>query len=271
MSISISGSNAMSGLSGMDTNFDTVLAKLKSVESTQIRRLEAWKSDWKLRYEAFGKIIEQVQAASSMLSTLGDRNSFVTKNTASSAQNIVTAVASAAAQDVQHSIHVQQMASNAIWANTGHVFDAKTDLINTTDSPQTFEFSYAGKKHSMVVPAKTTLDSFASMVNNSVDNPGIKVSLVRTGSGYVFQVAGKSTGAANDLIIHSSNLVGMNAAGSTSVWQSNAALDMGQALTNPTHFAYDLLMEDGNRFSIWSHRSTPRSGAPLPVWTDPAI
>lgn len=250
MSISISGSNAMSGLSGMDTNFDTVLTKLKSVESTQIRRLEAWKSDWKLRYEAFGKIIEQVQAASSMLSTLGDRNSFVTKNTASSAQNIVTAVASAAAQDVQHSIHVQQMASNAIWANTGHVFDAKTDLINTTDSPQTFEFSYAGKKHSMVVPAKTTLDSFASMVNNSVDNPGIKVSLVRTGSGYVFQVAGKSTGAANDLIIHSSSLVGMDAAGSTSVWQSNAALDMGQALTNPTRFAYDLLMEDGNRFSV---------------------
>ena len=77
MSISISGSNAMSGLSGMDTNFDTVLAKLKSVESTQIRRLEAWKSDWKLRYEAFGKIIEQVQAASSMPSS---RNAFCSRN-----------------------------------------------------------------------------------------------------------------------------------------------------------------------------------------------
>ena len=37
------------------------------------------------------------------------------------------------------------------------------------------------------------------MVNNSTDNPGIKVSTVQTGAGYVFQVAGKSTGAANDI------------------------------------------------------------------------
>ena len=41
MAISISGSNAISGLSGSDTNFDTVLANLKKVESTQLNNLEA--------------------------------------------------------------------------------------------------------------------------------------------------------------------------------------------------------------------------------------
>jgi hypothetical protein len=59
MASTISGSNAISNLSGSDTDFDTVLANLKKVESTQLNRLTAWKSDWKLRYDAFDKVIEQ--------------------------------------------------------------------------------------------------------------------------------------------------------------------------------------------------------------------
>ncbi len=44
MGISISGSNAISGLGGSDTNLVTkVLEQLKEIESTNINRLEAWK------------------------------------------------------------------------------------------------------------------------------------------------------------------------------------------------------------------------------------
>ena len=185
-----------------------------------------------------------------MLATLANKNSFVTKNVTSSDSNIISAVASASADDIQHTINVSQVASNAIWANTGHVFSSKTDIINTSGTSQTFSYSYAGKEYSMAVPANTTLDSFVSMVNNSSENPGIKVSIVQASSGYVFQVAGKSTGAANDLVIHSSGLVGMSATDATSVWSTNSALDMGNTLTNPTKFAYDLIMEDGNTFSV---------------------
>ena len=250
MASTISGSNAISNLSGSDTNFDTVLANLKKVESTQLNRLEAWKSDWNLRYEAFGKVIEQVSTASNVLATLANKNSFVTKNVTSSDSTVITAVASAAADDVQHTINVTQMASNAIWANTGHVFSSKTDIINTSGTSQAFSYRYAGKEYSMDVPANTTLDSFVSMVNNSVDNPGIKVSVVQSSSGYVFQVAGKSTGADNDLVIHSSGLVGMDATGTTSVWTTNSTLDMGSTVSDPTNYAYDLIMEDGNTFSV---------------------
>ncbi len=182
MSVSISGSNAISGLGGQDTDFDKVLSQLKKIEQTQLNRLEAWKSDWNLRYEAFTQIIEQIQAASSMLSQLSDKNNFVTKLVQSTNDGVITAVANAAAQDVQHSIKVSQVASNAIWANTGHVFDSKQDLINTTGEPQYFSYTYAGKRHDFKVPANTTLESFASMINNSSDNPGIKVSLINTGS-----------------------------------------------------------------------------------------
>ncbi len=250
MGSSISGSNAISNLSGSDTNFDKVLANLKKVESTQLNRLEAWKSDWKLRTDAFAKVIEQVSTASTVLSSLANKNSFVTKTATSSDSKIITAVASAAADDVQHTVNVTQVASNAVWANTGHIFSSKTDIINTSGSSQTFSYSYAGKEYSINVPANTTLDSFASMVNNSVSNPGIKISIVQANSGYVFQVAGKSTGADNGLVIHSSNLLGMNSSGATSTWKTNNLLDMSSTVTDPTNFAYDLIMEDGNKFSV---------------------
>ena len=250
MGSSISGSNAISNLSGSDTNFDTVLANLKKVESTQLNRLEAWKSDWKLRYDAFGTVIEQVSTASNVLSTLANKNSFVSKTVTSSDSNVITAVASASADDVQHTINVTQVASNAVWANTGYVFSSKTDIINTSGASQKFSYSYAGKEYSIDVPANTTLDSFASMVNSSVSNPGIKISIVQASSGYVFQVAGKSTGADNGLVIHSSNLVGMSSSGATSTWKTNNLLDMGSTVTDPTNFAYDLIMEDGNKFSV---------------------
>ncbi|WP_298031538.1 flagellar filament capping protein FliD [uncultured Desulfovibrio sp.] len=251
MAISISGSNSISGLSGNDTNFDKVLAQLKKIESTQLNRLEAWKSDWNLRYEAFGKLIEQVQAASNLLSTLADKNNFVTKNVTSSNENILTAVANASAQDVQHTIKVSQVASNAIWANTGHVFDSKTDVINTTGTTQYFRFNYAGKDHEIKVPAGTTLESFASMVNNSTENPGIKISLIQSGSGYVFQVAGKDTGTDNNLIIYDNNLVGMGTTGSTtSTWLTNNKLDISQNVTDPTEYTYDIVLQSGVKKSV---------------------
>ncbi len=251
MAISISGSNSISGLSGNDTNFDKVLEQLKKIESTQLNRLEAWKSDWNLRYEAFGKLIEQVQAASNLLSTLADKNNFVSKNVTSSNENILTAVANASAQDVQHTIKVSQVASNAIWANTGHVFNSKTDVINTTGTTQYFRFNYAGKDHEIKVPAGTTLESFASMVNNSTENPGIKISLIKSGSGYVFQVAGKDTGADNNLIIYNNNLVGMGTTGSTtSTWLTNNSLDISQSVTDPTEYIYDIVLQSGAKKSV---------------------
>lgn len=250
MAISISGSNSISGLGGNDTDFDKVLSQLKKIEQTQLNRLEAWKSDWNLRYEAFTQIIDQVKAASSMLSQLSDKNNFVSKLVQSSNDNIITAIANASAQDVQHSIKVSQVASNAIWANTGHVFDSKTDVINDTGKDQYFSYTYAGKRHDFKVPANTTLESFASMVNNSADNPGIKVSLIQTGKGYVFQVAGNDTGEANDLIIHPSNLKGMSAAGSTSTWQTNSSMDISETLTDPTSYVFDLVLQGGAKKSV---------------------
>lgn len=246
----LSGSTAISGLGGYDTDFDTVLKQLKQVESTKLNRLEAWKSDWNLRYTAFNDVIDQISAATNMLGTLNSKTKFMQKNATSSDENVLTAVASALADDVQHSITVSQVASNAIWANTGHVFESTADLINTTGEAQEFKFSYGGKDFSIKVAANTTLDSFVSLVNNNVNNPGVKVSLIQTGNGYVYQIAGKDTGVEKDLIVYSSNLEGMNAAGTTSLWMTNNALDLDRSVTNPTSFIYDVTLSSGKKKTI---------------------
>ncbi|MBQ7739519.1 MAG: flagellar filament capping protein FliD [Desulfovibrionaceae bacterium] len=250
MSLSISGSTAISGLSGMDTNFDTVLEQLYTVEKTQLNQLQAWKSDWQLRYDAFNSVIDQMSAAKQMLSNIGSVNHFVTKNAISTDEKVLTAVAAGSAANGQHKIDVQQMASNAIWCNTGAVFENKTDIINDTGSNVTFKFDYAGKSYEYEVPPNTTLESFVSMINNSSKNPGVNVSVVNTGRGYVMQIAGKSTGEENSLTIYSCGLKGMNASGSTSVWKSDYALDPNAAITNPTNYVYKVTLDSGTKVSV---------------------
>ena len=250
MSISISGSTAISGLSGMDTNFDTVLEQLYSVEKSQLNQLQAWKSDWQLRYDAFNTVIDQMSAAKQMLSAIGSPNSFVTKNAVSTDEKVLTALATGSAQDGQHKIMVSQMASNAIWCNTGAVFENKDDIINKTGQTVTFAFDYAGKHYSYDIAPNTTLESFVSMINNSSTNPGIRMSVINTGNGYVYQIAGTSTGESNSLTIYDCALEGMNVSQSSSVWSTNTGYDMTEAVTNPTKFTYTATLESGSKITV---------------------
>lgn len=249
MANSISGSIYYSGLSNMGTDWTETLEQLKEIESIQLNRLQAWQDDWNLRYQAFGKIIEAAQTAKSQIASLKLRDNFVSKLVSSSDESVVTGTASSTAQDVQHTINVKQMASNSVWANK-HVFSSKNDIINTTDQAVDFKFTYAGKNVSISIPANTTLDSFINLVNNSTENPGITLSTVKTANGYLFQVAGKDTGLANNLVIYNCDLVGMSAAGTQSSWATSKTIDTSEILHDPTQFAYDLVYDNGTKKTV---------------------
>ncbi|MBQ7607865.1 MAG: flagellar filament capping protein FliD [Desulfovibrionaceae bacterium] len=249
MSISISGSTAMSGLSGMDTNFDTTLEQLYAVEKKQLTQLEAWRSDWQLRYDAFNDVIDQMSAAKEMLATIGSVNNFVSKNAVSSDEAVLTAVASGSAADSSHTISVSQLASNAIWCNT-EVFESKTDIINPGSETVNFTFDYAGKQYTYKIPPNTTLESFVSMINNSSKNPGITISLINTGTGYVYQIAGKSTGDTNGLSVYSCNLRGMSAATAESLWSSNTIASQDETFSNPTQFTFTATLDSGVKTTV---------------------
>ena len=249
MATSISGSIYYTGLSNMGTDWTETLEKLKEIESIQLNRLQAWQDDWNLRYQAFGKIIEAAQTAKNEISTLKNRDNFVSKLVTSSQESVITGTATSTAQDVQHTINVKQMASNSVWANK-HVFSSKNDIINATDQAVDFKFTYAGKTVSISVPANTTLDSFISLVNNSTENPGITLSTVKTANGYLFQVAGKDTGLENNLVIYNCDLVGMSAAGTSSSSETSKTIYTSEILHNPTQFSYELVYDNGTTKSI---------------------
>ena len=162
MATSISGSIYFSGLDGTGNDWAKTLEQLKQIESMNLTRLEAWKSDWNIRYQGFTKIIEAVTTARTELSSLKNRNSFVSKMVSSSKEEFVTGTATADAIDAQHRINVKQVANNAVWANTGHLFKNKTDIINTTDKDIEFKYNYAGKDYSITVPPNTTLVTMES-------------------------------------------------------------------------------------------------------------
>ena len=250
MATSISGSIYFSGLDGTGNDWAQTLEQLKQIESMNLTRLEAWKSDWNIRYQGFTKILDSVTAARTELSSLKNRNSFVSKTVSSTKSDVVTGTATADAVDAQHTITVKQLANNAVWANTGHKFAEKTDIINTTDQDINFTYTYAGKDYTVKVPKKTTLDSFINLVNNSKDNPGIKASLIQTSGGYYFQIAGKETGAANSLVIQSSKLLGFDDSGINSIWESNDGISGGAMFTDPSRIAYDFVLRDGKSMTI---------------------
>lgn len=249
MSSSIAGSIYYSGLSGSGTDWTQTLEQLKQIESIQLNRLQAWQDDWNLRYQAFGKIIEAAQSTKSQIATLKNRNNFVSKLVTSSDDGVVTGTANSNAQNMQHTINVKQVASNSVWANK-HVFSSKNDIINKTDNAVDFKFTYGGKTVSISVPPNTTLDSFVSLVNNSKDNPGITVSTVKTSGGYLFQVAGKDTGEENNLVIYDCALEGMSAAGTSSSWSTSKKVDLGEVLTDPSDFVFDLVYDNGTKKSV---------------------
>lgn len=250
MATSISGSIYFSGLDGTGNDWAQTLEQLKQIESMNLTRLEAWKSDWNIRYQGFTKIIEAVSTARTELSSLKNRNSFVSKLVSSSKEEFVTGTATADAIDAQHKINVKQVANNAVWANTGHLFKNKTDIINTTDADIEFKYNYAGKDYSITVPPNTTLDSFINLVNNNKENPGIKASLIQTSGGYYFQIAGKETGEANSLTIESCGLLGFDDSGINSIWESNDGIKGNATFTDPSSIAYDFVLRDSKTVTI---------------------
>ena len=250
MATSISGSIYFSGLDGTGNDWAETLEQLKQIESMNLTRLEAWKSDWNLRYQGFTKIIDAVSTARTELSSLKNRNSFVSKVVSSTKEECVTGTATADAVDAQHTITVKQVANNAVWANTGHKFTNKTDIINTTDHDIAFKYTFAGKDYSINVPPKTTLDSFINLVNNNKDNPGIKASLIQTSGGYYFQIAGKETGESNSLVIESNELLGFDDSGINSIWESNDGISGDATFTDPSSIAYDFVLRDGKTVTI---------------------
>lgn len=234
----LSGSINFDGLSG--NKFADVIKGLKSIEELPKKRLESWKADWNIRYEAFNKVIDSMREAQTKLTAINDPSKFITKIAKSSKDSILTAKADANALDANHTIDVKQVASNSIWAFNGS-YPAKNTSVNTTGTDQTFSYTYDGKTRDLTVPPGTTLESLSNLINKDAKNPGVRMNLIQNGDGYSFQIMGKDTGKDKDLTVHPNKLDGMSSA--KNIWASGIG-DPAAPIATPGPLEY--FVDDGN-------------------------
>ena len=198
---SISGGISFQGL-GSGTDFSSIIEALKQTESMQKSRMEIWKAEWQLRIDAFQEITTAMTEAKTALSDFNSMNKMLKRDVASSNESVATATADSTIEQGLYSIDVRQLATSAIYSNTT-TFTGKDAKINDTRSDQTFTYTYQDVTRTITITPNMTLEQFAQKINNDPKNPGVKASLIKNGSGYVFQIQGKDTGAENILSISS--------------------------------------------------------------------
>ncbi len=246
---SISGGISFSGI-GSGTDFNAMLEQLLEVESFRLYSLQDSRDVASETYDAFKDLLSTVSEAQESLSLLNTYEEFLTKIASSSNDATLGVKADANAVDGTHKIEVTQLASNAIWANKNTYADKNT-VINSTGAAQEFSYTYDGTTRTLAVPAGTTLEGFANMVNQDKANPGINVSILKVADGYTFQVAGDKSGASAALEIHPSGLMGLSGAGGT--WESSGAVDLTAALNGgqtPDSYEYVLDMRTGPDITV---------------------
>lgn len=199
---SISGGISFSGLGSDGLDYEAIIKQQKSIQEIPKKRLEAWKADWQLRYDAFDKLLTSVQTLSEKLSALSSVNDFLQKKTSSTNEAVGLITANATAADGTYTIDVRQLATNAVLTNT-HVFSAKDEIVTGAAQPPTFSYNYKGKTYSLSIPENCALDYLVTKINGDQNNPGVTASLLKTGNGYIFQLQGKESGSAADLSINS--------------------------------------------------------------------
>lgn len=199
-----SGSIHFTGL-GSDTDFDTMITQLKQIESYQKNRFTLWQADWNKRITAFQQLNTAMLSLNSTLNSMNTMSKFLLKTSTSSNENIMTAVASGAAQNNSNKVQVNKLATNAAYTWEGSTFSSTSDKVNPTSSTQQFVYTYKGKTVKVAVGANATIQQFVNQINSDANNPGVRASLVKNGSEYVFQLQGQDTGASATLTIDPSS------------------------------------------------------------------
>jgi flagellar hook-associated protein 2 len=239
MAGSISGAITFQGL-GSGTDFASMITELKKVEAIPQQRMLVWKAEWDTRVTAFQEIMTTMQEVRNALGSFSSLDQLLKRTVDSSASTVATATADSRIENGIYSIDVQQLATSAILSNL-QIFSGKDAVVNATGTDATFEYTYNGTTRSITVSNGTTLEQLVAKINNDPQNPGVRAGLIKSGSGYVFQLQGKETGAAAALALTGSTDLPDFTPGSAN-WYERPAQDAeftvngwGQTLTSSTN------------------------------------
>lgn len=231
MAVYSSGSIHFGGL-GSDLDVDELITNLYKVESKHAQQLISWRDDWQIRLDAFQSIRSQLLSLESTLNSLNSMSKFVVMNATPSDTSVTGASVSGEATEGTYNVKVNQTATSSAWSlETGVA--SKTDVINDSGEDGSFSYSYKGKSYSVRVPSGTTLEGLKNIINNDSKNPGVKVQLIESTDGLVFQLRGNDTGLDAALTVDGAENINCLSVDTKDLWSGAGS----NTLTGTTQYA----------------------------------
>lgn len=204
MSSTISGGISFSGLgSGIDT--DSIIESLKSAQEIQKNRYELSQAEYEYRISALEEVVTKMREAMDVLNKFNTTSKMFNLSIESSDSAVASATVKTTDNVPQgsYTLDVQQTASASLYCSKT-IFDSKDAIINPADGQdETFTYTYKGVTREINVAKGTSLEQLVSRINNDAQNPGVRATLIKNGSGYMFQIQGTDTGKDADLSISS--------------------------------------------------------------------
>lgn len=216
-----SGGIHFTGL-GNGTDFDAIIEATIKTQSFHKNRLEAWKSTWEQKQEAFDELNTALLSLKTHMETMDRPDEFFEKTVSTTDDDVLTATAKSSAGEGTHNILIDQLAQNKVQTGTTGYADSTT-VINNTGSTKTIVLNYAGEAAVTIdIPNGTTLEGAVNLINKDAQNPGVRAAIVSDGSNSFLQLRGMDMGSNATLSLAGSTLSGYDdTAGNWEINQQN--------------------------------------------------
>jgi len=170
------GTISLSGLStGIDT--DAMVTQLVQAESAPLNMLNARKSEWSAKNDAYGQIQDDLTDLQTKLDTLRSTSDLREFTVQSSDAQAATVTASSDATEGSHDIVINRLATSERSVHAG-VADSTTKV-----GQGALSYTYDGQTRTLNTTSDTTLQGLADLINKDSANPGVSASVLQYDSG----------------------------------------------------------------------------------------
>jgi flagellar hook-associated protein 2 len=200
------GSGSISTLGvGSGLDLQNILDQLREVDQKAITNQKTKQTELEEKIQEFNKINADLLSMKSTALDLSLGSNFLNRKISASGSSVTaTSVSGSGAKVMSHQMEVTALASHSSWNSEG--IAAKTDSVATADGTFSFKLGEAGSALSIDVPAGTTLQGLANLINENDSNPGVTVTIADTGVGekpYRLVMTSDKTGEDNRIFIES--------------------------------------------------------------------
>lgn len=184
--------------SGLDLN--SMLDNLRVVDEQLVTRKKTEVTSIESQLDEFTVVNNKLLTMKSVALDLSLSSTYFNRTVTSSDDSVVTVAAISGATEQSTSVVIERLAAKSAWLASG--MSSKDSKVNTVGD--FFRYSIGGKDVSVTVPAETTLNDLAELINNDKNNAGVMARVIDSGSGterYRLMLQAETTGSASSITL----------------------------------------------------------------------